>query len=88
MSEKLILCKCREKYTEAKLKMHIVKCKLFLEEFRLLDLTISRILEKYLINKKDNIVLVRFMLKQYIKILDSKIKKKTIIKKKQKYPMK
>ena len=74
MNEKSIYCKCGKKCTEKELKKHILSCQEFLQEFKLLDSTISRILEKYLTNKNDNIFLVRFLLKQFLKMIDSKIK--------------
>lgn len=75
MEEKEIKCLCGKIYTEAKLKSHIRKCPPFLKRFKIFDFKIARILEEYFL-KDDNIFLVRFLFKRYLKLIDHKIKKK------------
>ena len=75
MEKKEIKCLCGNIYTETKLKSHIRKCPPFLKRFKIFDFKIARILEEYFL-KDDNIFLVRFLFKRYIKLIDHKIKKK------------
>lgn len=73
MNERLISCLCGKNYEEKLLKKHIKDCPKFLNTFKLFDFKISNLLDEYL-SKKRNIHLVRFMFKEYLKLINKKIK--------------
>ena len=73
MVENIIECICGNKYGEHILKKHIKECSLFREKFEDFDFKISKLLQQILYNKT-NIILVRFLFKRYIKIMNHKIK--------------
>ena len=74
MNKKNIRCICGDNYAEIDLKNHIRKCLPFIKRFKLFDYKIAKLLEEYL-SEKENIFLVRFLFKRYIKRIDHKIKK-------------
>ena len=74
MNKNNIKCMCGENYKENDLKNHIRKCLSFIKRFKLFDYKIAKLLEEYL-SEKQNIFLVRFLFKRYIKRIDHKIKK-------------
>ena len=69
-----IKCLCGKEYEEKKYKKHLTKCDLFIERFKNFDCKISILLGEYL-QKKENFIYVRFLLKRYLKLIDKKIKK-------------
>ena len=75
MEEKKIKCLCGQIFKEIKLKKHITNCIPFLNVFKKFDFKIARILEEYS-SKNENIYLVKYLLKRYVKLIDHKIKKK------------
>ena len=74
MNKKIIQCICGYNFKEIDLKSHIRKCLLFIKRFKLFDYKIAKLLEEYL-SEKENIFLIRFLFKRYIKRIDHKIKK-------------
>ena len=75
MEGKNIKCLCGEIFKEIHLKKHIKDCLPFLKKFKLFDFKIARILDKYLL-EEENIFLVKYLLKRYVKIIDHQIKKR------------
>ena len=67
-----IICLCGNEFNKFEFKKHYKKCKLFFERFKNLDMRISFLLNKYL-SIKENIILVRFLFKRYINLIDKKI---------------
>ena len=74
MNEKKIECACGQDFEEIILKKHIRTCSIFLKKFKIFDYKIAELLQQYLYDKK-NLLLVRFLFKRYIKKIDNKIKK-------------
>ena len=75
MEEKKIKCLCNETFIETQLKKHIINCQPFLKRFKIFDFKISRLLEEYFL-KDENIFLVQYLLKRYLKLIKHKIKKR------------
>ena len=74
MNKKIIQCICGDNFKEIDLKNHIRKCVSFIKRFKLFDYKIAKLIEEYL-SQKENIFLIRFLFKRYIKRIDHKIKK-------------
>ena len=72
MNINIIKCLCGKKFNKIEFKTHYKKCILFFERFKNLDMRISFLLNKYLSNK-ENIILVRYLFTRYIKLIDKKI---------------
>lgn len=72
-TEKEILCKCGEIMTEDKFIIHFKKCSDFKRNFKQFDNTFSTLLKSYS-EPKFNLLIARFLLKQYIAVLTKKIK--------------
>ena len=75
MDEKQIKCLCGNIFMEAELKKHIRECPPFLKRFKIFDFKIAKLLEEYFL-KDENIFLVRYLFKRYLKLIKHKIKKK------------
>ena len=69
-----IRCLCGKVFDEKNFTIHCKICKLFLKEFTNFDLIIAKALEKYSYNK-ENLFIIKFMLKRYLKLIERKIKK-------------
>ena len=74
MDKRIIHCLCGKNYEEKEYKRHIKNCPDFLKRFKLFDYKISKLLEEYL-SKNENLVLVKFLFKRYIKFINDKIKR-------------
>ena len=72
MNKEIINCLCGKIFKKHDFKNHYKKCSLFIKRFKELDMKISFLLDKYLYNK-ENIFLVRYMFKRYIKQIDKVI---------------
>jgi len=73
MNNDNIRCLCGKVFDEKNFKFHYKYCKLFLNKFTKFDFAIARTLKKYLYNK-ENLFIIKFMLKRYIKLIEKKIK--------------
>ena len=74
MNKDNIKCLCGKVFDEKNFIFHCKYCKLFLNKFTKFDFAIARTLEKYLYNK-ENLVIIKFMLKRYLKLIEKKMKK-------------
>jgi len=74
MNNDNIRCLCGKEFDEKNFAFHCKYCKLFLKKFTNFDFIIARLLEEYLYNK-DNFIIIQFMLKRYLKLIRKKIKK-------------
>lgn len=68
-----IRCKCSQEMTEELFSKHFQKCESFKKVFRQFDSEFSVFLKNYS-EPKDNLLIIRFLLKQYINVLSKKIK--------------
>ena len=72
-----IKCICHKLLDINTFKKHFKKCQSFLHVFNPFDYKITVLLREYLTNE-DNLYLIRFLFKQYIKFIDIKIKEKIL----------
>jgi len=73
MSE-IIKCKCLTEFDEETFKSHFSRCHKFKEVFREFDNEYGQLLKKYS-NPSDNLPILKFLLKQYIGVIEMKMKK-------------
>lgn len=76
IEEETIKCVCGDIFKEIKLTKHIRYCKPFLERFKLFDFKITSILEKYSSGDENNIYLLKYLFKSYVKLIDQIIKQR------------
>lgn len=72
MSDSMILCKCGLNMREDEFKHHFQKCSDFKKNFSTFDKEIGNLLKKF-IGEKDNLKILKFLLKSYISLLERKI---------------
>ena len=68
-----VKCKCGQTFTEENFSRHFKSCSDFKSSFKQFDISLGELLKKYS-EPKENLVIIRILLKQYISVLDSKIK--------------
>ena len=73
MSEK-IKCKCQTEFDEELFKHHFSKCGKFKEAFKEFDSEYGLLLKKYS-QPPENLPILKFLLKQYIVVIECKINK-------------
>ena len=71
--EKEIECKCGEIMEESNFSIHFKKCPEFKKYYRKFDESFSLLLKNFS-EPKENLLVIRFLLKQYIIVLEKKIK--------------
>ena len=71
--EKQIRCKCGKTMINEEFGMHYKKCNDFKKEFKKFDESFSSLLKTYS-EPKENLLILMFLLKQYIIVLTKKIK--------------
>ena len=67
-----IKCLCGNEFNKSEFKNHFRNCKIFFNRFKHMDMRISLLLNKYLA-EKENIILVKYLFKRYIKLIENKI---------------
>ena len=68
-----IICTCGFKIKEKEFKSHYKKCKPFINKFTKFDFKIASTIEEYVIDR-DNIFIVKYLFKRYLKRINNKIK--------------
>lgn len=71
-------CKCGNVLNEEQFAIHFHQCPEFKNSFRKFDSTFGELLKSFA-EPKENLPIIRFLLKQYINVLDKKIKSLYII---------
>jgi len=71
--EKEIKCVCGTIYENNDFNQHIKKCEQFREVFTDFDNQISKLIKSHS-NPKENLVIIKFILKKYVDILNRKIR--------------
>jgi len=71
MSE--IRCKCNKSFVENEFAAHFARCLAFKNYFKEFDIEFGNILKKYS-EEKTNLFILRILLKQYVVVLEKKIK--------------
>ena len=69
MNKRNIKCLCGNEYNETTFKTHFKNCEIYKNNFKELDILINKYLKIY------DSLLVRFLLKRYIKLIESKVTK-------------
>jgi hypothetical protein len=72
MNKTIIKCICGKELNNNKFKNHFRNCNSFFDRFKQFDMKISFLLSKYLA-VKENVILVLFLFKEYIKLIEKKI---------------
>ena len=70
----IIRCKCQNEYDDETFKSHFSQCVKFKEAFREFDNEYGQLLKKYS-HPPENLPILKFLLKQYIVVIENKIKK-------------
>ena len=74
MDSNNIICVCKKSMTEPEFKTHYSKCVDFINNFKNFDIQLGELLKSYS-EPKENLFIIKFLLKQYINVLEKKIKK-------------
>lgn len=69
-----IKCKCQIDFDEDSFKKHFARCAKFKEVFREFDTEYGQLLKKYS-QPPENLYILKFLLKQYIVVIENKISK-------------
>ena len=72
MDKSHLKCKCGQLMNETEFKNHFSKCKDFKNDFKEFDSQFGELLKKYS-EPKENLFIIRFLLGQYINVIDRKI---------------
>lgn len=68
-----IKCKCNNSYPESEFTSHFSSCLSFKNYFKDFDIEFGNILKKYS-EEKQNLFIIRILLKQYTNVIEKKIK--------------
>lgn len=74
MSDSFIKCKCSTMLSEEEFTKHFSRCDDFRKTFKNFDAQFGELLKQYS-DPKDNLLIIRVLLKQYINVVESKIRK-------------
>lgn len=69
---KIFKCYCNNDFDEINFEKHFKKCKPFINKFEEFDKKITYLLQNYS-EKKEDLINVKFLLKQFIKLINSKL---------------
>ncbi len=72
MSDYNIRCKCSNIYPEEDFTKHFGKCEEFRKYFKNFDATFGELLKQHS-DPKENLLIIRVLLKQYVNLLEKKI---------------
>jgi hypothetical protein len=73
----IMKCKCSIEFNEEEFKKHFSKCSKFKEAFKEFDSEYGSLLKKYS-NPPENLPILKFLLGQYVGVLEGKILKMLI----------
>ena len=74
MDQKKITCVCGQKFVEEEFQSHFNSCHPFKSQFKEFDSKFGELLKSYS-EPKERLLIVKFLLKQYINVIDKKLKK-------------
>ena len=75
MSDINIKCKCSIMIKEEQFIKHFPSCKAFRDSFKNFDQKFGELLKEHS-DPKENLLIIRILLKQYISVVENKIRKK------------
>lgn len=70
-----VKCKCDQIFSEVEFTRHFPSCKSFMENFKNFDNQFNSILKPYA-HEKENLFIIRILLKQYTLVVEKKIKQR------------
>lgn len=73
MSENYVKCKCQNILCEDDFIKHFQKCEEFRKYFKAFDSQFGELLKQYA-EPKENLLIIRVLLKQYVSVLEKKIR--------------
>jgi len=73
MSENYVKCKCNNLLLEEDFIKHFQKCEDFRKYFKIFDTQFGELLKQYA-EPKENLLIIRVLLKQYVSVIDKKIR--------------
>ncbi len=74
MDQMKITCVCSQKFNEEEFQKHFSSCQPFKSQFKEFDSKFGELLKSYS-EPKERLLIVKFLLKQYINVIDKKLKK-------------
>ena len=74
MDQRKITCICSQQFLEEEFARHYSTCQAFKQQFREFDSKFGELLKQYS-EPKEKLLIVKFLLKQYINVIDKKLKK-------------
>ena len=74
MDQKKIACPCSQKFNEEEFKKHFSSCQAFRSQFKVFDSRFGELLKLYS-QPKEKLLIVKFLLKEYINVIDNKLRK-------------
>ena len=74
MDQHKITCSCNQQFTEEEFTKHYSSCHIFKSNFKDFDKNFGELLKSFS-EPKERLLIVRFLLKQYINVIDKKLKK-------------
>ena len=77
MEEIMIKCMCGQQFSESEFLKHFRNCLQFKNEFKKFDSTLGELIKEYS-QPKEKLLIVRFLLKQYIEVIGRKLKKNNL----------
>jgi len=74
MDQRKLTCACTQQFTEEEFERHYRSCSSFKTQFKEFDSKFGELLKAYS-EPKERLLIVKFLLKQYINVIDKKLKK-------------
>ena len=74
MNQIKLPCCCGEKFSEEDLGKHYYSCQAFKQQFKLFDAKFGELLKIYS-EPKETLLIIKFLLKEYINVIDKRLKK-------------
>jgi len=74
MDQRKLECVCKQQFTEEEFARHYISCMLFKQQFKEFDSKFGELLKAYS-EPKERLLIVKFLLKQYINVIDKKLNK-------------
>jgi hypothetical protein len=78
MSDSHIKCKCLTLFSDEQFIRHFPSCKDFRQSFKNFDQQFGELLKQYS-EPKENLLIIRILLKQYTGVVETKIRKQYLI---------
>ena len=74
MDQRMLTCACGEQFSEEDFGRHYSSCQPFKQQFKEFDSKFGELLKSYS-EPKERLLIIKFLLKQYIYVIDKKLKK-------------